>query len=251
MTNRIGLIAALKEECRDVLAWKGWRTPNRKSGAPLYERSGKSAEIRLVVSGVGAMRAKKGLDRLLEGFDPERIVSFGFAGGIDPYLKPGDIVWSVRSFQWDDRTGALTDERTLRPPPDVVKTGTPQYTRYFEGAVISVDSLTPKERIREKTDAYLFPAIVDMETHALAAALENTGIPLISLRAVSDELGLEVGHPVGRWMDEELTVRPSRVFWDLLLHPSSIGVLLKLGRRARLASRSLAEALFLFVGMDS
>ena len=243
MPKRIGLIAALKEECRDVLALKGWLSSGRKSGMPLYERSDKDVEIRLVVSGVGAARAERALNRLLEGFAPERIVSFGFAGGIDPDLEPGDVVWSVRSFQWDNRIGTLRDERPLYPPPDAVSKTISKGAQYFDGAVISVDSLTPKERIRENTDTYLFPAVVDMETHALAEVLDGSSIPLISLRSVSDELGLEVGQLVGKWMDDDLNVKPSRALWDILTHPSRIGVLSKLARRSRLASRSLAEAL--------
>jgi adenosylhomocysteine nucleosidase len=239
----LGLTAALREECHFVLKWDGWRRREGEPGPPVYEREEGGTRIRLVVSGVGGTLATEGLKPLLHGFLPETVVSFGFGGALGPELGVADLIWGKRVFHWEGEETGLTPGRELEAPPPKLSEDARGGGPWREGVFVSVDTLVEKERVRKALDPRWTPAIVEMETYALSSALSRVAIPLVGLRAVSDELGLEIAPIISGWTDENHRVRGSRIIADLLRHPRRIGLLMGLFSRSRKASRSLATAL--------
>jgi len=93
-TPRILVCFALKEEA----------TPFRKMAYPLHEPA---LAIRLV--GIGRRNAEKFIREYLVSHTPGLVLTCGFAGGLNPALKLGDVVFSLSTLN--------SQLSTLTPPP--------------------------------------------------------------------------------------------------------------------------------------
>jgi adenosylhomocysteine nucleosidase len=236
----LGLIAALLEECRFVLRWKGWARRSAENPTRLFEHRGLG--LRLVISGMGGRRAKIGLETLLDSFHPETVVCFGFGGALDPSLRVGDLIWGREALLWEEGRG-VSGRIALATPPERSMSRILPGTRWVGGSLVSVERFVNKSMVRQDLDPGCPPAVLEMETHALGEALLQRGIPLMGLRAVSDEWDFDPGPVVRKWVDDDLRIRAWRVISDVLRHPTRFALLIRLFQRSRVAAASLAEGI--------
>ncbi len=156
------------------------------------------------------------------------LLSFGLAGGLDPALRPGDLLVprAVRAFgqSWPADPGLLA------------VLGGPTIELLLSEATV-VASAAAKRRLWQATGA----AAVDLESGAVAEAAIRHDLPFAVLRAVCDPASrslpaaaLSALNPAGR-------VRPWRFLAVTLGHPGQLGALLALASDARCARRTLAE----------
>ncbi len=234
----LGLICALEEECRYILDWGGWRGYRQVGRNPMFEMRRGSLRLRLVVSGMGGVRAVSALRELLDGFRPDQLICFGFAGALDGSLRVGELIWGKGVAKWEEGR-RLSPWRELAPAPAGMVAPRHGGSAPCEGHLVSVDAPTPKAAVRGLVGPAEAPAVMEMETYDLSLALEPLGIPLGALRAVSDESALDAGAAVRRWLDDTLRFRPSMLMADLARHPLRIGLLARLFLRSRAAARSL------------
>jgi hopanoid-associated phosphorylase len=123
------------------------------------------------------------LRALLTVFDPSTIrgvISFGVAGGLDPSLKPGDIVLATEVVAGDARwlAGLSLNEEVvanLALKRRVVRGG-------LAGAEEVIVAQARKAALWLQTGA----AAVDMESHIAAAYAADAGLPFAALRVISD-----------------------------------------------------------------
>jgi adenosylhomocysteine nucleosidase len=124
------------------------------------------------------------LRALLTVFDPSTIrgvISFGVAGGLDPTLRPGDVVVATEVLAGDTRwlAGLALNEELIAS----VALGRRRVVRGglagVEEVVIARDG---KAALRSETGA----AAVDMESHIAAAYAAEAGLPFAALRVISD-----------------------------------------------------------------
>jgi len=154
------------------------------------------------------------------------IVSFGFAGGLDPTLPAGALVVaeavSANGQVWPaDRTlsqrlGGITGHLCLA----------------LDRVVASADE---KRHLNRQTGA----ALVDMESGAVAAVAAEAGVPFAVLRAICDPAdralppaALVALNPAGR-------LAAIRLAMSILASPGQLGALLGLARDANVARRAL------------
>jgi hypothetical protein len=191
---------------------------------------------------MGGARAAAGLEALLEGFHPEAVLSLGFGGALDASVGVGDLVWGRKVVGWCEEKGpwgSLDLAHPLQPESWAGGSG----PRTALGFLVSVERPVDKARVRAHLAGAMGPSVLEMETHALARALQGTGIPLMGLRAVSDEWDFDPAPVVRGWMDDDLRVRPWKVMGDVLRHPGRVALLHGLYRRSRMAAASLARGI--------
>ncbi len=152
------------------------------------------------------------------------LVSFGLAGGLDPALRPGDLVIADRVLVGGDSFVAATAWPGCGGAA---------------GSVLASDTVVAeaaeKRRLWQATGA----VAVDMESGAVARAAEAAGVPFCVVRAICDPawrslppaalVALDAAGGVGLW----------RVLGSVLRRPGQVGALLALGRDAAAARRSL------------
>lgn len=137
---------------------------------------------RLAVRCAGASSARAAVHaRALIGEGCVGLLSFGVAGGLDPELEPGTVIaatgvagpgerrWACDAG-WRDRVVAATagGPRVVAAP--------------MVGSDRALLSVAEKDAMHARTGS----AAADMESHSVAEAAAEAGVPFLALRAVAD-----------------------------------------------------------------
>jgi adenosylhomocysteine nucleosidase len=124
------------------------------------------------------------LRELLTVFDPTTIrgvISFGVAGGLDPTLKPGDVVVATEVLAGDTRW--LAD---LALDEDLIANIGLGRWRIVRGRLAGTEQLVAARHLKEALHLETGAAAVDMESHVAAAYAAEAGLPFAAVRVVSD-----------------------------------------------------------------
>jgi adenosylhomocysteine nucleosidase len=205
----IVVIFALPEESqdlhralRDTVVGDGW-TRGFLSGAKDAE------EIRVTHTGVGFASAAAKTAKLLSGDRPRVVISSGFAGGLDPQLKVSDLLLATNF----SAPGLVALCRTFTGDRRVPVFG------WLTSQATAVESVADKAALADETGAHA----VDMETEPIAAACSAAGVPLLSVRAISDAASQPLPVPFEHWFDlARQRPRPVALVSYLARHPSRI-----------------------------
>jgi len=84
---------------------------------------------------------------------------------------------------------------------------------------------------------------VDMETEIVRRHAQRAGLPMATVRAISDSADQELPVGMDRWIDAEGRVRLGVLSREILRRPGNLPALIRLGRQSRLATAILAEAI--------
>jgi len=130
----------------------------------------------IAVTGVGIRRARAGTSFIIQKFKPRIIICAGLGGALSPDLKVGDIVLgeSVISLRKNEAKELYSD----LPFSEI---------ECKKGALLTesrfINKPEEKKRLFEASSALS----VDMETWGVVEAAVQSGIPVASVRSVSDE----------------------------------------------------------------
>jgi adenosylhomocysteine nucleosidase len=189
-----------------------------------FRRSAAAAGVRVLHTGIGGDAAARALRIELEDDRPTAVVSSGFAGGLDPGLRVGDVIADSQS-------------------------SSPEFLDLLPAEVRRGRIHTASEPVvSRETKAELFKATgaqaVDMETQAIEAECARAGIPLLVLRAISDAASDAIPVPVEVAWDMH-TQRPQafRLCIYLARHPARLASFVRFFRHTNLATRNLGAAL--------
>jgi nucleoside phosphorylase len=155
------------------------------------------------------------------------LVSAGFAGALNDQLHSGDLLLA-RNFSTLDLT-----ER--QPFPSL-----PIHQADLLTMAALIDSSEERNEIARSTGA----AAVDMETEFIARACAEHGIPLLSLRVITDTPREPFPAPPKILFDiERQRTDLPKLARFLLAHPNKIPGLIEFARRIARARKILADAL--------
>jgi adenosylhomocysteine nucleosidase len=156
------------------------------------------------------------------------LVSFGFAGGLDPRLRPGSLIIpsSILSegqlYTTDpslaDRFGGLTDHCLVAG--DSTATGA-----------------TAKRALHVTTRAHA----IDLESGSVARAALAHGLPFVVVRAISDAADRDLPPAALLALDRRGRIDLFRVLASLLRQPAQLPALLALASDAARARRALVN----------
>lgn len=184
-------------------------------------------------TGGDARRAADGVGRLVaEGLSG--LLSFGFAGGLDPALVPGDLIVAgaviapdgARFETHDGWRAALAEAAAASVP---VTLGT------IAGCDTAVTTRAAKSDLQRATGA----AVVDMESHAVAAAARAAGLPFLAVRAVADPADRPIPAAALAGLAPDGHLRPFAVMARLALRPWQLPRMARLAEDTRAARRAL------------
>ena len=151
-----------------------------------------------VVGGVGKVNGAITAQELIQEFGVERLIFTGLAGGLDPTVKIGDVVIGAEILHHDLDMKILENDQFPGMPTDFFP-GDPEMMELCRGLgdnlrfgriVTGETFVTAKERdgIIER----FHPQCVDMESAAVAQVCWFFRIPLLVIRALSDNADEEV-----------------------------------------------------------
>lgn len=196
-----------------------------KREARIFNRPGR--DLVVVIGGGVAATLDRDLDNKAALF-PGIILSCGIAGALAPSLRPGDVVIDGN---------VLLVERLGQALPHAHRGG-------IVGSDAIAASAAEKRILHERTGAIA----VDMESHVAARVAVRKGVPFAALRVISDcaDDDLPPAALVGMRPDGGMAL--GAVLASLARNPRQLPALIRTGRQADQAFRSLAQAYDTIIG---
>jgi adenosylhomocysteine nucleosidase len=232
----IGLIAAMPQESEALLRciskWKPIALgPFRAARFRLSDR-----DCLLVTTGMGSQRAADGTCALLAAINPHLLISFGIAGAVNDSLHIGDVVVAGSTCLLDmDLPGqpqplAILSEAAWDAASQVLQ---PDGARLVAGTAIT----TRGSQVISKSLERMAHPILEMETAGIAQVAARMGIPLVSIRSVSDGPQAPIPFNLEAVIDEKYNLRMGKILMMVLHNPR---IVLE-SRRILLNSRRAAD----------
>jgi hopanoid-associated phosphorylase len=160
------------------------------------------------------------------------LISFGVAGGLASNLAPGTCVIGSSVIDDDDEraTDARWASRLARLIPGSV-----------QGSIVGVREpiahAQAKRRLHETTGAIA----VDMESHMVARAAEQHGVPFAAIRVVVDPVERTIPRSALAGSRSDGTVDPRAVLRSLVRYPGDLFGLIRMSLDARVARATLVR----------
>jgi adenosylhomocysteine nucleosidase len=160
---RIGVVTALQAE------------------ADCLRRPGDGMAPLMYVSGGNGARARLGAEELWSK-GAVGLVSFGFASGLAPILRPGDVV--VAESVVLPSGGTIPTDRSWRAALMRRLSGSGLNVR--EARIAGSDEPLVSARAKRRAFQATFAAALDTESHAVAEVALSAGLPLLVVRAIAE-----------------------------------------------------------------
>ncbi|MGA1617381.1 MAG: hypothetical protein ACO37F_02575 [Pirellulales bacterium] len=157
--------------------------------------------IAWAVSGCGEVAAARAAQLIIDGHHPVRIVTAGFAGGLDPGLTRGQLVLPSQLLDGSDRQRPpLPIDRELAEP--LWDASSPGNTTLLTVTRVITDVAT-KKALHHSTGA----GLVDMESYAVGAVAAAANVGVLACRVISDTADEALPEEVAKLSQPQSTMR--------------------------------------------
>ncbi len=202
----------------------------REEARPFEAQAGHRPHVRVLVTGMGRHNARRSARLALASAPPDVVLTCGFAGGLNPALARGEVVFAAEpGFVWRDRLLAAG----ARPAT-------------FHCADRIAATAAEKRQLREATGA----DAVEMESAAIAEACRRRGVPCVTVRVISDAAGEDLPVDFNRFLGPDQRLVLTRLVGAVLRRPALVRALLALRRTTRAAAQRLAAVLATVTAAD-
>ena len=227
----IAVTFALPEESSEFLRRLRDKSHADRNGTATIRGKIGDREVEVLHTGVGERVCRQRLGKFLENQRFDLLISTGFAGAVNDEMQVRDLLLA-KNFSTID----LNDGR--------YSPGSPVHMGDLLTAPTLIDSSHERTEIARTSGA----AAVDMETEFIARACAAHGIPLLSLRVITDTPREPFPAPAHLLFDiakQRTDLRKLAAFF--LAHPNRIPRLIQFARRIANARKTLADALVAIV----
>jgi adenosylhomocysteine nucleosidase len=184
--------------------------------------------IEVLHTGVGEKACRQRMASFLQDRQFDCLISAGFAGALNDKLRAGDLLLA-ENFSSVELNETRLDLGRL-----------PVHRANLLTVSSIIDSIEERQKIAQTTGA----AAIDMETEFIARACAEHGIPLLSLRVVSDTPREPLPGPSKILFDvERQRTDAMKLSLHLLRHPTAVPQLIAFAKRIARAREKLTKAL--------
>ena len=211
----------------------------------LGRRAG-DARVRVGVSGARSDRAESEARRLVEA-GCRLLLSWGVAGGLDPLVRPGEMLIPVAVVDESGGCWPLSLEHGeaaagVAPAPF-------RWEDHGQGRMmLGLDRLVLEPEDKSALFALTGALAADMETHRVAQVAAEAGVPALAVRAVGDPVNNRVPELAVRALGEDGRPRVGAVAAGLARRPWDLGALMRVRRETDAALETLTRAADAVVG---
>jgi len=195
----------------------------KEESRPFENLIGADSGLRVLVTGIGPRNAEKAIRSAFATGRPEVVLTCGFAGGLNPELATGTVVFSA-----DGESGLS---------PALLSAGARPVKFHCSDRVAA--TAEEKKVLRQSTGA----DAVEMESGIIRTLCREQKIPGATVRVISDAANEELPLDFNRLLDAEQNLSYGRLLLMLLASPGKMGALLRFHRQTKAAADGLAEVL--------
>ena len=227
----IAITFALPAESQEFLRSLGNKSRDHRNGIRIIRGKVDDRTIEVFHTGVGKNVCRQRMAKFLHDQHFDYLISAGFAGALNDQLQLGDLLLA-KNFS------------TVRLEENFSLSSFPIHT----GDLLTVPALIDSRGERNKLALTSGAVAVDMETEFIARACAAHGIPVLSLRVISDTPKELFPAPANVLFDiERQQTRMPKLAAYLVAHPHRIPRLVQFARRIAHGRKTLADALVGFV----
>jgi adenosylhomocysteine nucleosidase len=179
--------------------------------------------MEILITGIGRENAERKLHGALKEEGYQLVLSCGFAGGLNPYLTTGTVVFST------DEDAGLTPALLAAGACPVV----------FHSIDRVATTVAEKKVLWETTGA----DAVEMESQIIRAICRAHQIPSATIRVISDAAHENLPLDFNVLLTAEQELNYGKLILALLGSPGKIPAILRLQRQTQLAAKNLASVL--------
>jgi adenosylhomocysteine nucleosidase len=232
----IAITFALPAESSDFVRRLENPSPNSREGVESFRGSLHGKSVAVIHTGVGRKTCRERMEVLLRRENFEYLISAGFAGALEKDLRVGHLLVS-ENFSSPELLASpklqLADETT------------------FLGKLLTVPRMVESVRDRETLNKKHGAAAVDMETEVIAELCRAHGVPMLSIRAISDTATEPFPAPANVLFDvAQQRTDFLRLARHLATHPTALKRINAFRSRIAVARKALADALDQIVAAD-
>jgi len=193
-----------------------------EEAAPFRRLTAGRQDLSILITGIGRKNAETVVGKVLALDNAKRVFTCGFAGGLNPVLTPGDVVFETKD-------AALVEKLAVSGAKPV---------KFHCSSRIAV-TVAEKTELRRATGA----DAVEMESEAIQALCRERGIPCATLRVISDTANEDLPLNFNELAQPDLSLDYGKLALAVAKSPGKIAALLRLQRNTKLAARRLAAVL--------
>jgi adenosylhomocysteine nucleosidase len=224
----IAVTFALPAESSEFLRRLGNKSRANRNGVSFVRGTIDHRSIEVIHTGVGENSCRQRIGKFLENHQFDFLISAGFAGSLTQELQVNDLL-VAKNFSTLDRKHAQSSISNVSI-----------YAANMLTVSALIDSSEERERIARESGA----SAVDMETEFIARACAAHGIPLLSLRVITDAPTQPFPAPPNILFDMQKQRTQIGAFAKFFLaHPNRLPGLIQFTRRIARARTILTNAL--------
>ncbi|HEY1661173.1 MAG TPA: hypothetical protein VGI03_02030 [Verrucomicrobiae bacterium] len=203
----------------------------KEEAAPFQKIAAGKSGVSVLITGIGRQNAENSLCKFLAGgtsapansnTSPNLVFTCGFAGGLNPDLKIGDVVFESS----DERLRSKLTAAEVRP------------AKIFCADRIAI-TVTEKKKLRNETHA----DAVEMESAAIHAICAEHDIPCATVRVISDTANEDLPLDFNALAKPDKNLDMGKLFLAIAKSPGKIGALMELQKKTKFAAEQLAGVL--------
>lgn len=180
-------------------------------------------QIQTLLTGIGRRNAERAIRAALAAVRPKLVLSCGFAGGLQPELATGTVVFAAEEEAALAAALAAAGARPVR----------------FHGAERVAATAEEKRALWQATGA----EAVEMESQIIREVCREQKIPSAVVRVILDTAAEDLPLDFNRVMTPEQEMDYGKLTKALLRSPGAIKGLLRLQRQSKAAAQKLAQVL--------
>ena len=188
----------------------------------------------LVTSGFGPKNAAAAA-RALAAEGATALMSFGFAGGIDPALKVADLILAELVLDGGGATVSPDPAWQAATAHNFAELNVIPVTVYSDRVVIATPE--DKARLHEETGA----SAVDMESFAVGNVARQLGLKFLVLRAILDPADQIIPESALAGYADDGTISKKDIAGALMARPQDMPAMIQLGIDNRRAQQTLGS----------
>ncbi|MGO8766706.1 MAG: hypothetical protein ACLQSR_16410 [Limisphaerales bacterium] len=215
----------------------------KEEAAPFQKVAADKSNVSILLTGVGRQNAEKNLREFLNSrwsrgnetqiknqsetpdvvsYEPKLVLTCGFAGGLNPELKIGDVVFETV----DENLRARLLAADAKPAD-------------FFCADRIATTIAEKKKLREETGA----DAVEMESAAIRAVCLEYGVPCATIRVISDTANEDLPLDFNALAKPDKNLDMGKLLIAVAKSPGKIRALMELQKNIRFAAKKLADVL--------
>jgi nucleoside phosphorylase len=214
----------------------------KEEAAPFRKIAVGESGISILFTGIGRQNARKSLRKFLATDSPKLVLTCGFAGGLNPDLELGEVVFETANAPLASSLSPPGGEKVSARMGEglfskLLAAGA-KPAKFFCADRIAT-TVAEKKKLREETGA----DAVEMESAVVHAVCRERGIPCATVRVISDTANEDLLLDFNTLVNLDSSLNYSKLVFALAKSPKKIGALMKLQKQTKAAAEKLAEIL--------